>query len=977
MRNFKKLLVVICVLALLTAGCVFAAFAADEEGTVEGLNALLSAAEGENDPVAKYNAIIKATDYLKTTNKYGSGYKEAVDRTHALCVSGAATLLAGVDVAGVKADTAYDYMIKADELLEIYELADETVGYAEVKVQYDSALVRAVGVLNGACDANIENTLTTAKNHGNIAKVNRVLTECIPFGDASVLDDVKADFAVLEAAQEAAVAKNYAALDSTNRLTNYDLPIYMNETWETRGTGLTGTLGTPWGVDLKGISNKMGVLEEADGNKYMVHRYLEKNAPAASYTQVGLGSNLKVDASAGLVFEFDVTTFSTFPDQGVMIETGSVNGAYFPPPYFYINAKGDICKNDKSTVAISGAIIPGQWTHVTIILEPDEFIYKLYVEGQFICDYDAKYQGVTKYDHKNVAFRISGGPGTSGEICFDNIQIYGGDNFRIHDKLKNMSDDEQFLYYVDYLVDENNLVAERSVAYDTAKELIDLYWVSDDEGNGTYTEYALANPNLMDAVDVYLAFDLDAFLYEVGIKNLNSYVDLVNQLTAIKRESATAAQRTQILEEIAAFVNKTTGLINRDVDLDNNGKADYTECENIVSQVTRDAKYDTNAIDFIRYIDRFEKSTTLSAKQRNYNSAYELAENDGIDIALILNENHPDRANFAALIAAYDVYRNADKVIYVLNKTNNSNKIVKCIDRINMYTTEEEWLANREFMESYLNLLKDIVLNLDSNGQIQYDPEFEGIDEAIAFFNDSYGFFYALLQDEHVAYIQGVLDRVATTDAYIEKMGMISSLEKYVQVNDINFKDQRIIDLLNDLDTCKAELVLREADYAKLLVQNAVYFVNLVERMRTAQTYNEQREYFEEAYLLYFYIDITVEGAARAVEIFDEYKVNLDRIAESSVRFIEAVAIYKACETEEEKYAALVECYYNAQFVEMSYDGAEEAMAEYLEAYNAYMNYVDAVNAEITDSGNAIGSLRANCGITNVIAIIIKKLFGI
>ena len=147
--------------------------------------------------------------------------------------------------------------------------------------------------------------------------------------------------------------------------------------------------------------------------------------------------------------------------------------------------------------------------------------------------------------------------------------------------------------------------------------------------------------------------------------------------------------------------------------------------------------------------------------------------------------------------------------------------------------------------------------------------------------------------------------------------------------------------------------------------------------MRTAQTYNEQREYFEEAYLLYFYIDITVDGAARAVQIFDEYKINLDRIAESSVRFIEAVAIYKACETEDDKYAALVECYYNAQFVEMSYDGAEEAMAEYLAAYNAYMNYVDAVNAEITDSGNAIGSLRTNCGITNVIAIIIKKLFGV
>ena len=208
-------------------------------------------------------------------------------------------------------------------------------------------------------------------------------------------------------------------------------------------------------------------------------------------------------------------------------------------------------------------------------------------------------------------------------------------------------------------------------------------------------------------------------------------------------------------------------------------------------------------------------------------------------------------------------------------------------------------------------------------------------------------------------------------------MGIISTLEKYIETNDVDYNDDRIIFLLNNLDTCKAELELREEDYAKILVQNAVYFTNLVERMRTAQTYNEQREYFEQAYTLYFNIDITVEGTARAVEIFDEYKINLDRIAESSVAFIEAVTFYKACETEDDKYAALVECYYNAQFVEMSYDGAEEAMAEYLEAYNAYMNYAESVNAEVTATGNAIGSLRVPCGITNVIAVIIKKLFGI
>ena len=109
----------------------------------------------------------------------------------------------------------------------------------------------------------------------------------------------------------------------------------------------------------------------------------------------------------------------------------------------------------------------------------------------------------------------------------------------------------------------------------------------------------------------------------------------------------------------------------------------------------------------------------------------------------------------------------------------------------------------------------------------------------------------------------------------------------------------------------------------------------------------------------------------------DEYKIELDRIAESSVAFIEAVAIYKACETEDEKYAALVECYYNAQFVEMSYDGAKEAMAEYQAAYDAYMDYAEAVNEEITMSGNAVGSLRVNSGMFTVIAVIIKQIFGV
>ena len=972
MRNFKKLLVVICVLALLTVSCVFVVLANDEAGDIETLNTNIDAAKAETDAVAKYNKIMSVIEYFKTVSKFDTGYEEAKVKVEELTVSGAELLLDGLSAVNV----AYSYMLKADTLLEAMELPEETVGYADVKVKYDAALVKALGLLIKDCDANIETTLTTATNGIAVKKVGSLLQFCQPYGDASVLDSLKAEFAVLEEAQEKAEQKNYVALDSVNKVSNYDLPIYYQEDWNERKVGMeSSNLGGNWYSQLSGISNKIGIQQEEDGNKFFTHRYLEKKNPLATYAQVGLRS-FNVDNTKGLVFEFDVTTFAEMPEQGLLVETGSVNGAYFPPPYFFINGKGDICKNDKSTVVLAGAIVRGEWTHIVVVLEPTEFIYKLYVDGQHICDYEAKYQGA-RYDHSQVAFRISGGPSTKGEVSIDNIQIYGGDSYRIHDRLEKMSDDEKFLYYVDYLLDEKNAVAERSVAYNTAEALLENYWVVDANGEGTYTDYALEHSEIMDAVDKYVAFDLDAFIYEVGIRNLDSYIALVDKLTAIKRETGTASARKQIVADIYDFVEKNNTLINREIDRDSNTKADFYEYESIVTRISKEATYDANAVDFVRYILRFEKATTLSAKQRNYAKAAELADNDGIDIVLILDESNPDRAKFADLVSAYEVYRNADKVIYELTLSNNSNKIIKCINKINIYTTEEEWIANREEMEYYLFLLKDIVLNPDDNGNLKYDPEVEGIKEAIDFFDKSYGFFYSLLQTEHVNYIQSVLDRIAATDAYIEKMGMVSMLEKYIATNDINYKDARISDLINDLDTCKAELKLREADYAKILVQNAVYFTNLVERMRTAETYNEQKAYFEDAYLLYFNIDITVEGAARAVEIFDEYKIKLDRIAESSVKFIEAVAIYKACETEEDKYAALVECYYNAQFVEMSYDGAEEAMAEYTAAYNDYMNYVEAVNNDITATGNAIGSLRVPCGISNIIAIILKKLFGI
>ena len=980
MRNLKKILMVICVFAFLVVGCVLLAYAADNSkpGTVADLNELIAAAEAEQDAALKHAAVVAALDYLYTRDIDAAeeGYDEAVAKADQLATDSINGNLAIINNNGVTAANAYSAMVKAAELIVYIDSKDFA---SELTARYDESLVKTLGILVDELDENIESTLTTAANQVAVNRVNAVLSACQPYAEEDILADLKAEFAELSLAHDRAIATNYLNLDNSNVIGNYDLPVYFTEDWETCRVGMTGNdLGKRWTIDLKGIKNQAGIEADENGNQYYVHRYLEKEKPAASYIQIGL-STYKVSSENGLVFEFDIATFGEMPNTGIQIEPGGMDldGArVFPVNYFSIDKDGNILSSDGTTL-LPNAFVKGQWLHIMIVFEPDEFVYKLYVAGQMIGQYDAKYQGKT-YDHSKLCFRLSGKPSTYGEIAYDNISIYSGTSYRNHDKFVTMTEDEKFAYYVNYLSDEAKDLSSKYVAYSFAKEALPNYWtVNEETGEGAYTEHASSNQEIMAIVDSYLAYDVEVLLKEVRKINLDEYIVLVQNLMAIERNMDTALQRAEAAAKVTAFANRNDGLIDFVIDNDESGEADYVQYNAIYQRILREANYDSNAVTFIRYIKRFESAPTLATKERHYAKVKELIQTGSIDIELITNENAPARENFQELIDAYAIYLNADAVVYGLVKENNSIKIVNCISRISEFVTEEEWLANREIMEKYLDIVKPVVLEKDALGEVIYNDSYAGVKEAVEYFNSAYAFFYALHQNEHVAYMQEKLDLVMVTDTYIEKMGYISVIERYVNTNDLDMKDERIITLLNNLDTCKSELLLREEDYSKILTQNAVYFNNIIERMRTAETYAEQRAYFEEASLLYFYIDGSNQGTARAIEIYDEYAEKLDRIAESSIVFIEAVAIYNACQTEDEKYAALVECYYNAQFVEMSYEGAKEAMAEYQAAYNSYMNYVEAVNADVVLSGNAVGSLRANSGIIITIAVIIKKIFGV
>ena len=979
MRTMKKILVVACVLALLLTCCVVAAMAAGGKGSVAELKELVTAAENAKAADEKYAAVMEVAEYLstKTIDSTEAGYDKLMTRVSEVAVAGAELCLDSIQ--GKDSESDRNNLLNANKILTSFELDDGVKNYASVKTKFDSALVSVANTLVQAMDANIENTLTTAKNKTAVSRAKSVVEKCTLFGTNDKYDSIVALYNERLAAHERATAINYQKLDDENIITNYDLPIYYDETWEKNKVGMDSAyIGGKWGVDLKGTKNLVGIGQEENGNQYYIHQYLEVDNPAATYINLPL-KNMAADftSESGFVIEFDITCFEGIPEAGILIETGSVAGQYFPPPYFRIDGNGNIINNSNNNVILENAIVLGEWLHVALVFDYDTFVYKLYVEGQYITSYDAKYNGTTTYNHNLVAVRLTGGASKSGDVAYDNIKIYAGNSYRTADLLKNMNEDELFIYYTNYIVDENKAVSGKNTAYNLAGKLLEKYGSQDDNGNITYTELANSNEALKAAVDNYFGFDYASVVKVVKAENIVNLVKLVEELGAVQRSEATIDERKGKAETIQKFLDKNAGFIDLDADANENNQSDYVEYTLLYETFLKNIEYDANASSFVKFMLRYDTAVTLSAKERYYGRAKELVDNDGIDLDLINDENHKDRANFLDLIEAYEIFINANEELDELSKNDNSHKIILCVNRIKMYDTEEKWIENSEEMNKYLDIIKPIVLGTDANGGLLYNPNYDGIDSALRFFNDAYGFFFARLQDQHVEYISGVLESILNTDSYIEKMGMTAAIERYVDTNEVDFDDARIIKLLNDYETCKAELLLREDDYAILLIQNSVYFTNIVEKMRTSESYVDQKNYYEQAALLYFNIDATVEGTAKAIVIFEEYMTKLALIEESSVKFVEAVALYNACETADEKYAALVECYANAKYAEASYEGVSEAMVEYTKAYEAYVGYANAVNADLAVTGNAIGSVRVNCGVTVIIAIIIKKIFGV
>jgi hypothetical protein len=393
---------------------------------------------------------------------------------------------------------------------------------------------------------------------------------------------------------------------------------------------------------------------------------------------------------------------------------------------------------------------------------------------------------------------------------------------------------------------------------------------------------------------------------------------------------------------------------------------EYKECTRKVADATTAVEADEVIAEFNNKMARFATSTTVVALERHYNAARKLVE-EGLDVAVL---SGPYAANYTEFAKAYADYLEADEQLAAALMDNNSQIIIGCVDLIDEYTTVDEWNANYDLIEDYLLTIRKILK------EDNYNKDFVGLASAMETYDVINTYFYHQLQLDHAEVLETMLEKYAATDSYAERMGVCAYIEAFLSSNDIDYSSEVIKPLIVRYNTYSDEVLGQKELYGQVLIQNAYYFINLVDTLTTKIGYSEIKPVLDEAYVLYFAIDASVEGAEEAVSVFDEIYAQMQEIEESSARFIAAVALVEVAETASGRYQRLVDAAYYSIEANDEIEGVSAARASYTALYNAYNEIIAPANAELASAEVAIATLRSNNGPNAMVAIIIKKVFA-
>ena len=911
MKNLKKIaLLILLVVALVTAIAVSTFAEGEYTGTVAELTPLVNSVSSASDATARDNAIIAVGNYLEATpvDPSEAGY------TDLMSTLGEATLA------------------HATELLSA--VAADTV-------------------------------TSTANNQIAINKVRRIVE--LGFIDESVngYNAFIADYEARLALQEEAKEANRQKMLAKSTLTDYSLQTFINSDGNSNPFPTIGNLGSNL------VSTSGGYITVHYGAQDTQNTFLQYNYP--SDTQGSL-------SRTGVVVDFDFAVLGIMPPGGFHVEGGGHAGEGTPtssisetlngkpkiyPSYLRILDNGNICTGDGDgrKVLIQNGIVTGEWLHFTLIYNADDFTFSIYLEYEHLATFSAKVSGLT---YNLSALRFAGSTKAKSDWSCDNVQVYQGTALREIGMFDRMSKPELFVYYANYFMDDT--ITDTAGRFTSQKYVnANIATYTDDAGNFKpfpndhdlpEAEYQALLTKVETAVNALKSFDQSAFMVEVGKANRDTYISYVDQLANTKRELTTAnvTAREALIVKIQDFLISIEGVIDEN--------EDYEAAVERYTVLYAQRYVDENILDFIHQMDRYNMVSTLVALEKYYKKAESYLNDESYPIDTTL----AGQPGFEAFAAAYNTYLGAADRIDLMKRNDNSKKIISCLEIVEHYDPDL-WEEKYDEINAYVVMIRSVI----QSGY--YNPDYEGVDVAIERFAPIDDHFYLLLQEVHIAELTARLEYVYNNDAYIEKMGTLSYIGRYLENNDIDYSNEDIQTIVANYNTALEELSFREVDYETVLKQNANYFVSLVEKMRISDGFNEKKELYDLATGYYFALDATVEGALDAIAIYDEHTLWFENVDAASKLFLASVAVLESATTPDEKYAALVDCYVYSLDAEITYDGVASALEIFNREYEAYNASANAVNEAVAGVGVTVGSVRANCGVKSIIAVIIKKIF--
>ena len=798
------------------------------------------------------------------------------------------------------------------------------------------------------------------------------------------------DEAVAVANGDLTLEEKKQEIEAGTPLSQYDLPVVVGPfTWDpgSREANPSNWRETDIGLMMGKVEgvNHIGLENDPTGNPVFTLRYNgqkereyeQANGSLHTYAYIRVGNRTQAN---NLVMEFDITTFGNKLPRDMGIEHSNVineAGVKAQPRLLEISESGvitpsytgDRCQSGYELTAEEKArlakhvITKDKWTHITMLYDSTTCFVTLYIDYEYICSYDTRPKGLNHYQLTVFRLGTANPDCVDGELSLDNFIAYEGSYIRTPDLFTKKNDHERFVYYVSCMSSDRANITDRMFCYNKVKSSIGNYWkdqfIPVSDSNMDPDALAELNATLEKAVNDYHSF-MDSKYNELHLayitENLKTFEGYVNELKTYERNLSNIAERKRALEGVQTFLAEVG-----EANILKSAESNYNSVKAVYDAFVTGISNDELIFSFCDEVDAFYRSVEFSypTLQARFAKAEE--------ILLQLDTSVDGAPGFDRFTEAMVKYREAVDILESKLLIQNAKKIIRCIDLIDEYTTVEEWIANYDYMDRYIVIVRNIVR------ENRFDTEFEGVSEALEFYYTADEYFYAHLQQEHINTIRELLDRYIASSGYIEKVALCTSVEAYIASVDIDLELPDIAAAIIELETYKSELELSKADYNEVLVQNTAIFKNTIRAAMIVSTYAERLALYETANKLYFAMNAGDESIAEELAYYDVLVAELTEAQKASEAFVVAVETLKLAANDDELYATLVDCYILSLSAEPDIEGVSEAMEYFLAEYNAYNASVAAVNDELSGSYVAVGSLRANCGVGEILAIIIKK----